>query len=207
MAAAPSIEQTVRGPVAGSGVGVLDALVATAAEERRLAAEKLRLVLEWALTHPGTVEDCASWEPVLRLRLCAEDGLDQLGGEGTPAVAEFAVEQLATRLGISTGTAMSLVSDCLNLVFRHPVLWSRVQSGDCPGWVARKVAAACGTLPATAGGWVDAEVGHLAGRTAWSRVEAKIAYATAKWDPARTHAAEAQAMDSRHLDLDLPTPT
>ncbi|MDQ6686207.1 MAG: HNH endonuclease [Actinomycetota bacterium] len=210
MAAAPGIgQQTVRPrTVAGAGGGVLDALGATAAQERRLAAEKLRLVVEWAMTHPGTVEDCASWEPALRPRMSGqEDGLDHLGGEGTPAVAEFAVEQLATRLGISTGTAMSLVADSLNLAFRHPVLWGRVQSGDCPGWVARKIAAACGTLPAAAAGWVDAEVGHPAGRTAWSRIEAKIAYATAKWDPARTSAAEAQAMDSRHLDLDLPTPT
>jgi hypothetical protein len=118
----------------GRGPEVLDAVVAASRLEMRGAAEKLAAALAWALAHPGSDGECASWEAQLRLRLArddCEDRLDFLGGEGTPPVAEFAVEQLATRLAVSTGSAMALVADALNLAHRHPILWRRVQDLSC----------------------------------------------------------------------------
>jgi hypothetical protein len=90
----------------GSGPAVLDAVVDAAAEGHRGAARKLAAVLVWAHAHPGSDGDCASWDPRLRIpvdREVGEDRLDYLGGEGTPPVAEFAVDQLATRLRVATG--------------------------------------------------------------------------------------------------------
>ncbi|HEU4567766.1 MAG TPA: hypothetical protein VFR99_06995, partial [Marmoricola sp.] len=75
----------------GSGSAVLDAVVAAAVDEREAAARKLAAALAWAHAHPGRAGDCASWDPQLRIGLdreAAEDRLDHLGGEGTPAVAE-----------------------------------------------------------------------------------------------------------------------
>ncbi|MGN6250954.1 MAG: DUF222 domain-containing protein, partial [Marmoricola sp.] len=190
-------------PVASSPTAVLDAVAAADAAERREAAAKLGAVLAWAHAHPAGPGDAASWA-IDHSLLDDEDGVDRLGGEGTPAVAEFAVEQLATRLRISTTAAMGLVADVLNLAHRHPALWARVQAGACPAWTARRIADACSTLPVEAAAWVDGQVGHLAGRCTQRRIDAALAYAVAKWDPEKTRKAEEQARDARHLDLELP---
>ncbi|MGN6251981.1 MAG: hypothetical protein ACTHNS_09245 [Marmoricola sp.] len=189
--------------LAGSPVEVLDAVAAADAAERREAAAKLGAVLAWAHAHPAGAEDAASWA-IDHSLLDDEDGLDRLGGAGTPAVAEFAVEQLATRLRISSTAAMGLVADVLNLAHRHPALWDRVQTGACPAWTARRIADACSTLPVEAAAWVDGQVGHLAGRCTQRRIDAALAYAVAKWDPKKLREAEEQARDARHLDLELP---
>ncbi len=184
---------------------VLDRLVAVADLERHAAVEKLRLAADWAHAHPGVEGDCASWEPgLLPEDLGCEDGLDRLGGEGTPPVAEFAVEHLAGRLCVSTGHAMQLVADALDLAHRHPVLWTRVLAGACPAWVGRKVARACTTLPAEAAGWVDARVGPLVGAVGWPVVEARIAYARAHWDPDRCAQVEHTARDARTVEIRFP---
>ncbi|MGH3412307.1 MAG: hypothetical protein ACRDPH_04410 [Marmoricola sp.] len=185
---------------------VLDELVSAARTREWAEAEELRLVADWAHSYPGEAFECASWaDPHLVDLDEGGDGLDRLGGEGTPPVAQFAVEQLATRLGVSTGSAMHLVASALDLAHRHPVLWHRVLSDDCPARIARKVADACRALPAEAAAWVDARTGEAAGRVPWRVVEAKVAYATAKWDPARLAEAEHTAKDRRHVDLDFPT--
>ncbi|HEY6933434.1 MAG TPA: HNH endonuclease signature motif containing protein [Marmoricola sp.] len=200
-----------RPPGAGArGAGaLLDAVVDAAVEERRGAARKLAAALAWAHGHPGRAGDCASWDPQLRLgevfREC-EDGLDRLGGEGTPAVAEFAVEQLATRLGVSTGSAMQLVADALNLAHRHPALWSRIQDLEVPAWLGAKIARGCAALPLEGARWLDDQTGHLAGRCAWSVIARQVAYAIATWCPDTTREAEAQAKDTRRLDVHLPDP-
>ncbi|HEU4568098.1 MAG TPA: hypothetical protein VFR99_08690, partial [Marmoricola sp.] len=126
-----------------SGSGMLEAVVAADQRERRAASDKLAAALAWAHAHPGREGDCASWDPQLTIALdrdTAEDRLDRLGGPGTPPVAEFAIEQLATRLGVSTRSAMCLVADALNLAHRHQRLWARVQQLACPVWLARKIA-------------------------------------------------------------------
>ncbi|MGN6781637.1 MAG: DUF222 domain-containing protein, partial [Marmoricola sp.] len=184
---------------------LLDAVADAEAAERREAIRKLEAVLAWALAHPVTPDHtAASWDTDRSVFAPVEDGEDRLGGEGTPPVAEFAVEQLATRLRISSFAAMSLVADVLDLAHRHPTLWARVRSGACPTWTARSIAHDCSTLPAEAAAWVDAQVGHLAGRCSKRKLESTLAYAIAKWDPAKTRKAEEQARDQRHLDLELP---
>jgi hypothetical protein len=120
-------------------------------------------------------------------------------------VAEFAVDQLATRLGVSTGVAMSLVADTLDLAHRHPLLWARVRAGAVPVWMARKIVAACTTLPVEAAAWVDERTAPVAGRVSWARLESTIAYAVAQWSPEKCAEAERQAKDFRHVDLHFPT--
>ncbi|MGN6780145.1 MAG: DUF222 domain-containing protein, partial [Marmoricola sp.] len=184
---------------------LLDAVAAEEQAERRHAAAKLEAVIAWAHAHPVTGgHTAASWDTDRSVFAPVEEGEDRLGGEGTPPVAEFAVEQLATRLRISSISAMSLVADVLDLAHRHPILWERVKSGACPTWTARSIAHDCSTLPAEAAAWVDAQIGHLAGRCTKRKVERTLAYAVATWDPEKTRKAEEQARDARHLDLELP---
>ncbi len=194
---------TRRAPVVSDPL--LDHVADCDVQERWAGIAKLEAVLTWAQAHPGTPGDCASWDLALMNLATDADGLDHLGGEGTPAVAEFCVEHLAVRLEVSTGQAMSLVADALDLAYRHPRLWARVRAGAVPVWLARKLASACTGLPAEAADYVDTRTAHLAGRVAWRRIEKEIAYATAKWDADKTAEAERQARDSRHLDIDFPT--
>ena len=48
----------------------------------------------------------------------------QLGGAGTPAVAEFACAELGVLMGTSPVTAENLVRDAVDLRHRHPLLWA-----------------------------------------------------------------------------------
>ena len=56
-----------------------------------------------------------------------------IAGAGTPAVAEFAVMELAAVLDLSHEAALALVGDVLDLAHRLPRLWGLVQGAAGPG--------------------------------------------------------------------------
>ncbi|GAB3912664.1 hypothetical protein GCM10011575_45520 [Microlunatus endophyticus] len=74
-----------------------------------------------------------------RLALVGERAV-QLGGAGTPMVAEFAPDELAPEIGQSIFGARSLMADALDLRHRFPGLWQLVLRGEAPGPTARSVA-------------------------------------------------------------------
>jgi len=62
------------------------------------------------------------------------------GGDGTPAVREHAVPELAMARETHPATTRALIADGLDLVHRLPRTWAIVEAGECEPWVARKVA-------------------------------------------------------------------
>ena len=56
-----------------------------------------------------------------------------LAGEGTPGIAEYAVETLAATLGLSYAAGLRLVSEAVELCYRLPRLWALVQDGSVAG--------------------------------------------------------------------------
>ena len=82
-----------------------------------------------------------------------------LAGVGTPAVAEYAVEELAAALGLSHAAGLALVSEAVELRHRLPRLWALVQDGRLQAWKARQVARATTQLSRDAVAFVDR---HLA---------------------------------------------
>ncbi len=82
---------------------------------------------------------------------------DHLAGEGTPMVAERAVEELAAALDISYRSGCNLVADALELNYRRPRLWALVQSGRLQAWKARRVAQHTTHLGPDAVAFVDAQ--------------------------------------------------
>src|SRR6478672_2061814 len=100
---------------------VLDAVVtarrAADAEEARLLA----LAMHWVDLHPATSEHPAATFPTQRAGGLASalgpSFFDQcpLAGVGTPAVAEYAVEELAAALNLSDGAGLSLVAEAVEL--------------------------------------------------------------------------------------------
>ena len=88
-----------------------------------------------------------------------------LAGVGTPAVAEYAVEELAAALNLSHAAGLSLVSEAVELCHRLPRLWSLVQDGRLQAWKARQVARATTQLSAEAVAFVDRHLAVTARRT------------------------------------------
>src|SRR6476661_5667008 len=82
-----------------------------------------------------------------------------LAGEGTPGVAEYAVEELSAALNLPHLAGLALVAEAVELRHRLPRLWALVQSGGLQAWKARQVAKATTMLSGEAVGFVDR---HLA---------------------------------------------
>src|SRR4051794_698987 len=106
---------------------VLDALVAARRTADRAEAHLLALAVHYVDLHPITDQaPAASW---------ADRGFDgirptrtdqrveaPLGGDGTPGIAEYAVEELAAALGVGYHTGLGLVGDAVELCYRLPRL-------------------------------------------------------------------------------------
>ena len=119
---------------------VLDAVV----ERRRTAdqaeADLLALVVHWVDLHPVTDEHPAATFPTQRSGGLAS-GLGPgffdrapLAGDGTPGVAEYAVEELAAALGLSHAAGLALVAEAVELRHRLPRLWALVRDGRLQAW-------------------------------------------------------------------------
>ena len=123
---------------------VLDAVVERRRTADRAEAELLALAVHWVDLHPVTPEHPAAVFPTQRaggLASALGPGFfDQapLAGVGTPAVAQYAVEELAAALGLTHAAGLALVSEAVELRYRLPRLWALVQDGRCrPGRPAR----------------------------------------------------------------------
>src|SRR6476660_2743011 len=127
---------------------VLDAAV----ERRRTAdqaeADLRALSVHWVDLHPVTPEHPAATFPTQRAGGLASAlgpaffDPAPLAGDGTPGVAEYAVEELSAALGLSHLAGLAMVSEAVELRYRLPRLWNLVQSGDLQAWKARQVAKA-----------------------------------------------------------------
>lgn len=67
--------------------------------------------------------------------------LVELAAEGGPKLNEFVPLELSAALGVSQQSMTLLISDLLDLEYRHPLLWQQVRDGETPLWHARKIAA------------------------------------------------------------------
>ena len=122
--------------------------------------------------------------------------LVQLGGAGTPVVAEFAPAELGAELAMSPFAARQLIADALDLRHRLPALWARVLAGEVKPWIARKTADATRNVAAEVAAVVDRRVAKWAHSLSWGRLENMITAAVIAADPAaaeqKTRQAETQ---------------
>ena len=144
-------------PTPGSPDRVLATARAAVATEQAAAVAKLCAAVEWAALHePTDTGDAAYW--------WESGNLVPLAGEGAPDIAEFAVAEFATALGLTTDAGRRLVGRALELCYRLPNLWKAVQAGAVPAWRATLVADATLPLSPAAAGFVDRQVAIVAGR-------------------------------------------
>jgi hypothetical protein len=89
---------------------------------------------------------------------------------------------------MSTVSAKHLIGQALELKYRLPRLYRRVQGGEVPAWRARRVAEATihahPALSREAAAWVDAQVAPFAGRRGTGQVDRVVAEAIRRYGPA-----------------------
>ncbi len=132
--------------------GVLARQDGLVVRRRAVEVEDLLVAAQWAVLHgadPG--EDPGESRGF-------GDRLVQVGGEGTPAVREFCVAELATVRRVHPVACHKVLADVLDLQHRLPLTWAVVQALAAEVWVARRVAAMTRSLPLAAVGVVDAAV-------------------------------------------------
>ena len=116
---------------------VLDAASPRDAPRTPAEARLLALAVHWVDLHPVTPEHPAATFPTQRTGGLASAlgpaffDPAPLAGDGTPGVAEYAVEELAAALELSHLAGLALVAEAVELRYRLPRLWALVQSGAC----------------------------------------------------------------------------
>lgn len=178
------------------------ALAAAAAARRsadRSEADLLVLAAHVADLHPvaGTADTQTGSATVL-----GREGALQLAGEGTPSVAEFACEELAVVLGISSDAARQLVGEALELRHRLPRLWALVLDGRLQPWRARQVASETTALSRVCAGFVDRHLAVAAARNRVPRLKSLVHEALLQHDPDAAAGREQAALDQRGVWAD-----
>src|SRR3954452_23308020 len=190
---------------------VLDALVAARRTADRAEADLLELAVHYVDLHPVTPHaPAATWTdrglevfPTRTPTQRAERA--RLAGDGTPGVAEYAVEELAAALNVGYHTGLSLVSDAVELCYRLPKLWALVQDGALQAWKARTVATETTSLSKAAVGFVDTHLATAARRNKLpgpGGIRALVHQALLQCDPDRAAAVEQAALNRRGVWFD-----
>jgi len=172
-------------------------VLAAARESRRTAdaaeADILAQTLAWIELHTtDDPTDAAVWG----------DTPVHLGGEGCPWVREFTITELAAALGMSPASGRRLVSDVLELVFRLPRLWAKVQAGRVPAWRARAVADRTQHLTPEAASFVDAQVCEFVNKMSRGAIDRLVDEAIARFMPALAKQQREAAADQRCFTID-----
>jgi len=159
----------------------------------------LRIAAEWALKHPGDG---------LPLAVKIDNGVDErrliVGGEGTPDVAEGAAADLALESRLSVGQALGLITDALDLHFRFPCLWARVEAGAVADWQARRIAQKTRRLTVEQAGSIDRCIaGHLA-NLSLTRLDNLIDAEILRVDQAARDQAAQKALADRDMRFGRP---
>jgi hypothetical protein len=201
-----------------------DAVLSEVIAERRAAevaeARVLMLAVHYVDLHPVTEESPAA-SPAVGERLVIDRdpapagtpeaiAAESLAGEGTPGVAEYAVEELGAVLGVPYSAAYRLCAEAVAVCYRLPRLWARVHAGQVPAWQARMVARETRGLSVDAVGFVDGQVAILADRRrlpSLPRLRDLVHEARCRMDPDHERAVEETALGDRGVWFDHQTST
>jgi hypothetical protein len=158
--------------------------------QREAEARILVTAVEWAVANgPDTVDP-------ERAKLPGRERSAQVGGAGTPKVADFAAGVMAARLQLSPRAGERLLADALNIRHRLPLLWARVQSLEVRVGHARYVAQRTRELTVEQAAYVDGRVAEFAdGRLPWSRFTALVEAAVTAADEEAARRREEEAAE------------
>src|SRR3954451_4666250 len=162
----------------------------------RAEADLLCAAVTWAEQHPPDSTALAATWP-------GTEGQLSLAGEGAPAVAEFCLAEFAAAIGCSTDSGRALIAHALELKYRLPRTWRRVQAAGGPGgvapWKARRIAEATLGLSQEAAAYVDTHVAPFAHRVGPAQLDRLIAEAVARFMPDVASENAEKAAERRHV--------
>jgi len=185
----------IQGKAASSVADARELFVQLTSEHAaRVAAEarELATIHKLCLAHDAVDEDAFGE---------AAERLIYHGADGTPAVAEYLALEIGALLGMSDGSAATLMGRVLNCVHRHPLLWEAVQSGAVTWHRALDVIdeVSGSGLGAEAALWVDQRITPLLMTLPRSRMRRKLHGLVALADPALARERELRARINRHV--------
>ncbi len=161
----------------------LDAAVEFDLEENRAALGKLQAALHFADLHATL--PTTSRQP-------GGERLVVYGGDGCPAIAEFAPAEFGALLKLSSGAAAAYIGEALALRHRLPRIWTKTLNGQAIVWRARAVARACLKLTAEAAALVDERIVAVIDTVSAYRLHKIVEAAIKQADPEAAHRAAEQ---------------
>lgn len=183
-----------------TAVACAEALASSVQQLRRVEAERFARVARWADLHPPgpgvpvvagfaeRVAGAADVEVAVPPERVGGVGFREravrLGGEGTPAVAEFAAVELGMLLQTSTYAATTLLRDALEVRHRLPAVWAAAMAGEVDVWKARRAASATRVLDLAGCREVDPRVAAALTGLPFGRAESVVAGLVVAADPA-----------------------
>ncbi|GAA4670187.1 hypothetical protein [Nocardioides nanhaiensis] len=187
------------------------------AQSQLMSAEvaKLQMIVEWAKVNrldadhlegepdPDAVmsdEQVAELEAALGDQGICDRWLS-VAGPGAPVVSEFAVMELASTLNMSTDAGLVLVGRVLELKYRLPRLYHRVEELQLPVWKAFELADLTQKLPYEAAEHVDRQVEAAAGKVGKRQMERLVAETQARFDPDAAAEAGEKKRERRFFDI------
>ena len=185
--------------------GLLEAASTAERLDRQVQCRKLRIAYQWCVAHPVTSDSgTATWGDAGLPGLSDCDA--SLGGDGSPAVAAFAAEELGAAMGVSTQAAMSLMADALDLRHRLPQLWAEVEAGTVAPYKTRRVAADTRSLPFEGARWVDEELAARVNGFGLPTIQRLVALAAARYAPEEQAEKEKADRSGWHVTVSHPRP-
>ena len=167
---------------------------------RQAERAKLRAANQWADLHTATAESgVETWGHAGAL-----DCEEPIGAEGTPALAAFSVEPFGAALGISTISAMNLISAAVELKHRLPKVWALMEALEVAAWKPKMVARLTGNLSPAAAAYVDDQLAPILVTRGGPTIERVVAEAVARFHP--EHAAEAERAGKNAWDVRIQHP-
>ena len=160
-------------------------------------ADLVQLAVEWAVMHPA---DSIHQPATHVVRGFGETDLS-LAGEEAPTIAEYAVPEFASAVGLSTEAGMRFFGEALELRYRLPRHWARLRSGDVPAWKARRVARETTRLSADAATHVDLHVAPVAHKVKPAQLDRAVDEAIGRFMPDEVERLAEQSWDKRHVTL------
>ncbi|UUZ57883.1 13E12 repeat family protein [Nocardioides sp. B-3] len=173
--------------------GVLAAL--RAEQDARQASEvrSMSLAAHWVALHPVLDPSCPD--------ACFQSP-KTLAGQGSPAIDEFTIPDIATMLGQTCDAVGSYLTDVIELRYRLPQLWAGILAGLVTPWRARRIAQTTVGLTPEAAGFVDEQTAWCANRLTPTELSRLVDHARARFMPDQLAKETEDAADRRHVTFD-----
>jgi hypothetical protein len=123
------------------------------------------------------------------------------GGPGTPAVAEFPVNDLAVATGCASGRAEGQLGDALALRHRMPRLFAPLRAGEAPGFKVRMVLRAAHGSNELAARLLDQRIGPMVDKVGPERLQRELDKVLGEVDPAEAERRAMAAQQPRRVTV------